>query len=73
MRSNGQAFKAGTQEGLEFGKWRRPALGPIYGANAPRLQFVSRIETQSLPSLLRCYPRSFAFYLGNPFPRFPGS
>ncbi len=25
----------------------------------------SRFETQSLPSLLRCYPRSFAFYLGN--------
>ena len=21
----------------------------------------------SLPSLLRCYPRSFTFYLGNPF------
>src|SRR5262245_53069175 len=26
------------------------------------------IETQSLPSLLRCYPHSFTFYLGNPFP-----
>jgi hypothetical protein len=25
----------------------------------------SRFETQSLPSLLRCYPRSFTFYLGN--------
>jgi hypothetical protein len=29
-----------------------------------------RFETQSLPSLLRCCPRSFTFYLGNPFPRF---
>jgi len=27
-------------------------------------------ETQSLPSLLRRYRRSFTFYLGNPFPRF---
>jgi len=34
---------------------------------------LSSIETQSLPSLLRCYPRSFTFYLGNPFPRFPSS
>ncbi len=30
----------------------------------------SYFETQSLPSLLRCYPHSFTFYLGNPFPRF---
>ena len=30
---------------------------------------LSSIETQSLPTLLRCYPRSFTFYLGNPFPR----
>jgi hypothetical protein len=30
----------------------------------------SWFETQSLPSLLRCYHRSFTFYLGNPFPRF---
>jgi len=27
-------------------------------------------ETCSAPALTRCYPRSFAFYLGNPFPRF---
>jgi hypothetical protein len=26
-----------------------------------------QIESQSLPSLLRCYLRSFTFYLGNPF------
>jgi hypothetical protein len=24
-------------------------------------------ETRSLPALVRCYPRSFTFYLGNPF------
>jgi len=30
----------------------------------------SWIKTQSLPSLLRCCPRRFTFYLGNPFPRF---
>ena len=30
---------------------------------------LSWFETQSLPSFLRCYLRSFAFYLGNPFPR----
>jgi len=28
----------------------------------------SCFETQSLAWLLRCYPRSFTFYLGNPFP-----
>ena len=28
------------------------------------------IETRSAPALTRCYPRSFTFYLGNPFPRF---
>src|SRR5439155_18052108 len=33
---------------------------------------ISSIETQSLPSLLHCYPRSFTFYLGNPFPRLQG-
>ena len=31
---------------------------------------LSCFETQSLPSLPRCYLRSFTFYLGNPFPRF---
>src|SRR6266487_6579663 len=33
---------------------------------------ISSVETQSLPSLLHCYPRSFTFYLGNPFPRLQG-
>ena len=28
------------------------------------------IETRSLPALARCYPRSFTFYVGDPFPRF---
>src|ERR1700756_4395335 len=28
------------------------------------------IETRSAPALTRCYPRSFTFYVGNPFPRF---
>ena len=28
---------------------------------------VERIKTHSLPTLARCYPRSFTFYLGNPF------
>jgi hypothetical protein len=28
------------------------------------------IETRSAPALTRCYPHSFTFYLGNPFPRF---
>src|SRR5215467_1543169 len=30
----------------------------------------SRVETRSTPAFARCYPRSFTFYLGNPFPRF---
>src|SRR5262245_24576298 len=61
----------------------RPFGLPIYVARARRLhsrsypsslyllfrKSLSSIETQSLPSLLRCYPRSFTFYLGNPFPR----
>ena len=28
------------------------------------------IETPSAPALTRCYPRSFTFYVGNPFPSF---
>jgi hypothetical protein len=28
------------------------------------------IETRSAPALTRCYPRSFTFYVGNPFPPF---
>ena len=28
------------------------------------------LKTRSTPALARCYPRSFTFYLGNPFPRF---
>jgi hypothetical protein len=28
------------------------------------------IETHSAPALTRCYPHSFTFYVGNPFPRF---
>ena len=28
------------------------------------------IETRSAPALTRCYPRSFTFYVRNPFPRF---
>jgi hypothetical protein len=30
---------------------------------------VSCIETRSAPAFARCYPRSFTFYLGNPFLR----
>jgi len=32
----------------------------------------SGIETRSLPTLARSYPRRFSFYLGNPFPGFRG-
>ena len=32
--------------------------------------FLSSIETRSAPAVTRCYPCSFTFYLGNPFPRF---
>jgi len=32
----------------------------------PCARLLLRFETQSLPSLLRCYPRSFTFYLGSP-------
>jgi len=39
-------------------KWECPKMEPLD----------PRFETQSLPSLLRCYPRSFTFYLGNPIP-----
>ena len=28
------------------------------------------IETRSAPALTHCYPRSFTFYVGNPFPPF---
>src|SRR5437899_4548923 len=37
--------------------------------DAPLCLFVL-IETRSAPALTRCYPHSFTFYLGNPFPRF---
>jgi hypothetical protein len=33
---------------------------------------LSCFETQSLPSLLRCYLRSFTFYLGNSLSSIPG-
>jgi hypothetical protein len=36
----------------------RPFGFPIYVARRPAAPFT------------RCYPRSFTFYLGNPFPRF---
>jgi hypothetical protein len=36
----------------------------------PRLQLFVLIETRSAPALARCYPRSFTFYIGNPFPSF---
>jgi hypothetical protein len=31
---------------------------------------ISWIETRSAPAFTHCYPRSFTFHLGNPFPRF---
>ena len=31
----------------------------------------SCVETPSLPTLRRCYPRSFAFYLGKPISSIP--
>jgi hypothetical protein len=34
------------------------------------IENASAFETRSAPALARCYPRSFTFYLGNPFPRF---
>jgi hypothetical protein len=36
----------------------------------PRLQLFVLIETRSAPALARYYPRSFTFYVGNPFPPF---
>ena len=32
----------------------------------PCARLLLRFETQSLPSLLRCYPRSFTFYVARP-------
>jgi hypothetical protein len=43
---------------------------PDVFAKCREVQNASAFETRSAPNLARCYPRSFAFYLGNPFPRF---
>ena len=50
---------------------QRPMMKAAGGARAYNYScsFVL-IETRSAPALTRCYPRSFTFYLGNPFPRF---
>src|SRR6266700_5288840 len=36
-----------------------------------RLRSWKNVETPSLPTLRRCYPRSFAFYLGKPISSIP--
>ena len=43
---------------------------PDAPAKCRDVENASAFETRSAPNLARCYPRSFAFYLGNPFPRF---
>jgi Domain of unknown function (DUF4331) len=40
------------------------------GRGLRALPGIRSIETRSAPAFSRCYPRSFTFYLGNPFPRF---
>ena len=50
-------------------KWKRTS-SPDAPAKCRDVQNASAFETHSAPNLARCYPRSFAFYLGNPFPRF---
>ena len=50
-------------------KWKRTSKQDAF-AKCRDVQNASAFETHSAPNLARCYPRSFAFYLGNPFPRF---
>ena len=42
----------------------------FYFARDDKLSEGWLIETRSAPALTRCYPHSFIFHLGNPFPRF---
>jgi len=70
-----------------FTEWSRWDVSDMDRRSADRLSGSDRVkrptafespifscfETQLQPSLLRCYPRSFTFYLGNPFPRFLSS
>ncbi len=50
-------------------KWKRTS-SPDAPAKCRDVENASAFETRSAPNLARCYPRSFAFYLGNPFLRF---
>src|SRR6266705_7134271 len=50
----------------------RERIAPRGFAGKPQMsdEPFALIETRSAPALTRCYPCSFTFYLGNPFPRF---
>ncbi len=45
---------------------------PAYVASSRLGSIHSFFETPSLPALRRCYPRSFAFYVGRPASSIPG-
>src|SRR5436309_11000084 len=65
---NQEKRKQGKGQGVSFGSRLRSLL-PSQLCLLSR-KSLSSIETRSAPAFARCYPRSFAFYLGNPFPRF---
>src|SRR5438309_8482151 len=50
-------------------KWKRTSKQDAF-AKCREVANASAFETRSAPNLARCYPRSFTFYLGNPFRRF---
>jgi hypothetical protein len=75
MRSNGRAFKPGNQEKIRSRRFltaawiiRRSMLdvGRFLLPNITLHPFSFLIETHSLPTLVRCYPRSFTVYVAYP-------
>src|SRR4029077_5212156 len=49
-------------------KYRTHRIGcPLENKGLKIMRKCACVETPSLPTLRRCVPRSFAFYLGNPF------
>ena len=63
--------RARSTRSLEIRRLRRFPQIQIYESGKKEIRKWGRgFETCSAPALTRCYPRSFAFYLGNPFPPF---
>ena len=65
-----RAYFGGLAKAVFYFTMKNIKLTEIFESGKQDEDLRHRALTCSAPALARCYPRSFTFYLGDPFPRF---